>query len=197
MKLNTDIRDIFRKREAVYPSKRRMNLYFRTDRTDVPATAALYILFGITVVFAVSKIFFYDPWNNARQLEEQILSLEEKAAVQMEQLQDYNAILKEYTRSVQTTEEQQQVDRLEILALIDEVIRPGADISQITIEGDRVLVTFSGLELREAADRISELEQSELVQKASVDSAVSTQGASGLAEIDLYFEVTAQKEADS
>lgn len=70
----------------------------------------------------------------------------------MEQLQDYNAILKEYTRSVQTTEEQQQVDRLEILALIDEVIRPGADISQITIEGDRVLVTFSGLELREAAE---------------------------------------------
>ena len=110
MKLNTDIRDIFRKREAVYPSKRRMNLYFRTDRTDVPTTAALYILFGITVVFAVSKIFFYDPWNNARQLEEQILSLEEKAAVQMEQLQDYNAILKEYTRSVQTTEEHPGAD---------------------------------------------------------------------------------------
>ena len=39
MKLNTDIGRLVKGKKETYPTKKRMNLYFKVDRTTAPATA--------------------------------------------------------------------------------------------------------------------------------------------------------------
>ena len=54
MKLNTDIGRLTKGKKETYPTKKRMNLYFKVDRTTAPATAALYISFVVVVLVAFS-----------------------------------------------------------------------------------------------------------------------------------------------
>ena len=193
MKLNTDVRQLVTGKKTAYPTKRSMNLYFKVDRTTAPATAALYILFGLAILLALSKVMLYDPWAEVQQLEAKALALEERSADQLVQLADYNDILESYIRAVPTEAEQAQVDCVEILDLIDQTIRPAAAISQITISENQVLLTFSGVTLGEAADLVSQLEQSPLVTAASVDTAASTQENQSLVEINVYFEAAREE----
>lgn len=192
-KLNTDVRQLVTGKKTAYPTKRSMNLYFKVDRTTAPATAALYILFGLAILLALSKVMLYDPWAEVQQLEAKALALEERSADQLVQLADYNDILESYIRAVPTEAEQAQVDCVEILDLIDQTIRPAAAISQITISENQVLLTFSGVTLGEAADLVSQLEQSPLVTAASVDTAASTQENQSLVEINVYFEAAREE----
>lgn len=196
MKLNTDVRQLVAGKKTVYPTKRSMNLYFRVDRTTAPATAALYILFALAVLLALSKMMIYDPWTQVQQLEARALALEERSADQMVQLRDYSQILESYLRAAPTEAEQAQVDCIQLLDLIDATIRPSAEISQISISENRVVLTFSGVTLGEGADLVAKLEQSPLVAAVSVDTAASTERNQSLVEINVYFEAV-QEEADS
>lgn len=189
MKLNTNVRHLAGGKREIYPTKRSMNLYFKEDQTTAPATAALYILFALVVLLALSKVMIYDPLNTVAQLEAQALALEERTASQLTQLKDYRQVLKDYTRATPTQEELSQVDRMEILDLIDRVIRPAADISQVSIADHQVLCIFSDITLEQAGELISLLEQSPLVTKTSVDTAASIKGNQRLVEVHVYFEV--------
>ena len=80
MKLNTDIGRLVKGKKETYPTKKRMNLYFKVDRTTAPATAALYISFVVVVLVALSKVMILDPWLEVRGLEEQARQLEEENA---------------------------------------------------------------------------------------------------------------------
>lgn len=184
-------------KKAIYPTKHAMNLYFKVDRTTAPATAALYILFVMVIVFALSKVMIYDPLTQLHDLEAQVVELDTQAQAKLEQLKDYDQVLEKYVRSTPAVEEVSEVDRLEILALIDRVIRPEARVDKISISENKVLLTFSGVTLGEAADLVSRLDQSPLVSGISVDTAVSTQGAQRLAEAHVYFEVVRGEEGQS
>lgn len=194
MKWNTNMKQMVNGKKVVYPTKRTMNLYFKVDRTTAPATAALYVLFALVVLLALSKVAIYDPLEEARQLEERVLMLEEQTASQMERLKNYHQIQEDYIRATPTEEELSQVDRMEILNLIDSTIRPAAKIAQVSISGDQVLLTFSDVTLEEAAGLVSKLEASKLVAKTSVDTAISTRENQKHVKVDVYFEVSKGEE---
>lgn len=194
MKWNTNMKQMVNGKKVVYPTKRTMNLYFKVDRTTAPATAALYVLFALVVLLALSKVAIYDPLEAARQLEERVLMLEEQTASQMERLKNYHQIQEDYIRATPTEEELSQVDRMEILNLIDSTIRPAAKIAQVSISGDQVLLTFSDVTLEEAAGLVSKLEASKLVAKTSVDTAISTRENQKHVKVDVYFEVSKGEE---
>ena len=114
MKLNTDIGRLVKEKKETYPTKKRMNLYFKVDRTTAPATAALYISFVVVVLVALSKVMILDPWLEVRGLEEQARQLEEENAALLLQLKDFSKVQEEYLRIAPTEEEQAQglaVDR--------------------------------------------------------------------------------------
>lgn len=194
MKWNTNMKQMVNGKKVVYPTKHTMNLYFKVDRTTAPATAALYVLFALVVLLALSKVAIYDPLEEARQLEERVLMLEEQTASQMERLKNYHQIQEDYIRATPTEEELSQVDRMEILNLIDSTIRPTAKIAQVSISGDQVLLTFSDVTLEEAAGLVSKLEASKLVAKTSVDTAISTRENQKHVKVDVYFEVSKGEE---
>ena len=194
MKLNTDIGRLAKGKKETYPTKKRMNLYFKVDRTTAPATAALYISFVVVVLVALSKVMILDPWLEVRGLEEQARQLEEENAALLLQLKDFSKVQEEYLRIAPTEEEQAQGDILEVLQLIDGVIRPSAQVKQVSVSENKVLLTFSGVTLGESAQLVSLLEQSSLVTGASVDTAVSREEDQGLSEVHVYFEINVEKE---
>ena len=194
MKLNTDIGRLVKGKKETYPTKKRMNLYFKVDRTTAPATAILYISFVVVVLVALSKVMILDPWLEVRGLEEQARQLEEENAALLLQLKDFSKVQEEYLRIAPTEEEQAQGDILEVLQLIDGVIRPSAQVKQVSVSENKVLLTFSGVTLGESAQLVSLLEQSPLVTRASVDTAVSREEDQGLSEVHVYFEINVEKE---
>ena len=194
MKLNTDIGRLVKGKKETYPTKKRMNLYFKVDRTTAPATAALYISFVVVVLVALSKVMILDPWLEVRGLEEQARQLEEENAALLLQLKDFSKVQEEYLRIAPTEEEQAQGDILEVLQLIDGVIRPSAQVKPVSVSENKVLLTFSGVTLGESAQLVSLLEQSPLVTGASVDTAVSREEDQGLSEVHVYFEMNVEKE---
>ena len=85
---------------------------------------------------------------------------------------------------------------MDILALVDDVVRPQASVSQFTFSDNQVLLTFSGVTLRQAADLVAQLEQSPLVVRTSVDTASSEENRD-LVEVNVYFEVAPKEESQS
>lgn len=190
MKLNMEIHPLHKGKQEVYPTKRSMNLYFRQDRTSAPATAALYILFALALLLVLGKVAVYDPWAETTALEEQAAALEAQNAAQIQQLKDYNQVLQEYLRVLPTQQEQETVDRMEILNLIDRVVRPAAQITKLSIAEDKVLLTFSGVTLSRAAELVTQLEQGDFVVSTSVDTATSGQDEGDQATVTVFFTVT-------
>lgn len=195
MKLNTPLFSSKRTQET-YPTKRSMNLYYRPDRTTAPATTALYVLFGLVVLLALGKFLVFDPWSNNAQLKEREAALEAQTTTQMAELKDYNTVHEAYLRLAPTDEELSQADVMDILALVDDVVRPQASVSQFTFSDNQVLLTFSGVTLRQAADLVAQLEQSPLVVRTSVDTASSEENRN-LVEVNVYFEVAPKEESQS
>lgn len=194
MKWNTDVRQLMAGKKTVYPTKRSMNLYFKVDRTTAPATAALYVLFALAVLLALGKIMIYDFMMQEKQLESQLLSLEQRTVQHMQQLENYDQVLEDYIRSVPTQQEQDQPDAMELLSLIDTTIRPAARVSQVDIADNQVVISFSGVTLAQAADLVVRLEQSPLVANTQVDTASSTDGNQQV-EVHVYFQVAQEETA--
>lgn len=194
MKWNTDVRQLMAGKKTVYPTKRSMNLYFKVDRTTAPATATLYVLFALAVLLALGKIMIYDFMMQEKQLENQLLSLEQRTVQQMQQLENYEQVLEDYIRSVPTQQEQDQPDVMELLSLIDTTIRPAARVSQVDIADNQVVISFSGVTLAQAADLVVRLEQSPLVDNTQVDTASSTDGNQQV-EVHVYFQVAQEETA--
>lgn len=194
MKWNTDVRQLMAGKKTVYPTKRSMNLYFKVDRTTAPATAALYVLFALAVLLALGKIMIYDFMMQEKQLESQLLSLEQRTVQQMQQLENYDQVLEDYIRSVPTQQEQDKPDVMELLSLIDTTIRPAARVSQVDIADNQVVISFSGVTLAQAADLVVRLEQSPLVANTQVDTASSIDGNQQV-EVHVYFQVAQEETA--
>lgn len=194
MKLDTDVRQLMNGKKPVYPTKRSMNLYFKEDRTTAPATAALYVLFAAAVLLGLGKIMVYDFMIQEQQMENQAVALEQRTARQMQQLKNYDQVLEDYIRSIPTQQEQEQADVMELLALIDTTIRSTAQVSQVSIEDNQVVISFSGVTLAQAAELVVQLEQSPLVSNTQVDTASSTKGAEQV-EVHIYFQIAQEESA--
>lgn len=193
MKLNTDVRQLVKAKQEVYPTKGTMNLYYKQDRTTAPATVMLYVLFSLVVLLALSKVLIYDPWNEVQQLERQAEAAQAENNTMMAELADYEAVHQMYIRSIETEREAAQVEPTAVLDLIDQVVRPVAAISQVSVVDNQVILTFSGVSLSRAAELVAQLEQSPLVAGASVDTATSTVEQQEQVEIQIYLTLAGEE----
>ena len=162
-----------RKKRHTYPAKTAMNLYFKEDRTTKPATVILYVLLVAVLLAAAGKFLVFDRLQESARLEAEAVRLESQAAQVMGQLEEYAAVEEAYTRLAPTQGELDSPDPMAVLELIDQVIRPAADIAQVTVRDRQVLVRFSGVDLVETAELVSQLEQSPLVAGTTVDTAAA------------------------
>ena len=191
---NLDIGSAARKKRRTYPTTTTMNLYFRENRGTKPATILLYVLFVLVLLLAAGKFLVLDRVLAVDALEDEAVRMESQTASVMARLGEYPAVLEEYTRLAPTEREQALTDRMDVLDLIDEVIRPAAHISRVTIQDQQVLVEFSGVTLVETADIVSRLEASPLVARTTVDTAASEEDRATV-DVDMLIELSGGEEA--
>ena len=182
-----------RKKRHTYPAKTAMNLFFKEDRTTKPATVSRYVLRVAVVLAAAGKFLVFDRLQESARLEAEAVRLESQAAQVMGQLEEYAAVEEAYTRLAPTQGELDSPDPMAVLELIDQVIRPAADIAQVTVRDRQVLVRFSGVDLVETAELVSQLEQSPLVAGTTVDTAAAGERGPAV-DVDMLIELAAGEE---
>lgn len=164
-----------REKKASYPRKQSMNLYYKPDRTTKPATVALYVLFSVVCLLGLCKVLVYDLWEETRQAERTLAAAEDELTGAMLELRDYEEVKERYNRYSATEEEDALIDRMEVLALLDEAVGTAAAINTISINGDTVQLQFSGVTLAQTAQIVRELEASPIVKSTMVNTASTTQ----------------------
>ena len=163
------------KRNAAYPAKRSMNLYYKPDRTTKPATAALYVLFILVCLLGLGKFLVYDVWMDTVQAQRTLAAAEEQRSSVMLQLSDYAEVKERYSRYSATEEERELIDRMDVLALLDEAVGSTAEMNALSISGGTVQLQFSGVTLAQTAQIVSALEASPIVAYTMVNTAATTQ----------------------
>ena len=161
------------KRKAVYPTKTSMNLFYKPDRTTKPSTIALYTLFVLVVLLGLSKWLVYDVWMEKAEAERSLAAAQDELSGVMLQLADYNEVQMRYIRYSATEEERNLVDRLEVLAMLEEAAGR-AWMSTITINGDKVTTQVSNVTLAQVAEIVRRLEESPLVAGTVVQTAATS-----------------------
>ena len=168
------------KRTASYPAKRSMNLYYKPDRTTKPATIGLYVLFVLTCLLGLSKFLIYDVGMEALQAQQSLAAAEAQLESLNLELADYEEVWERYSRYSATDEERALIDRMEVLALLDQAV--GASLDAVSISGETVQLQFSGVTLAQTAQIVSALEASPIVAYTMVNTAATTQGEGGSAD---------------
>jgi len=163
-----------RKRDRQY-QKRTMNLYYKPDRTTKPATVALYVLFALVCLLGLGKFFIYDVWQETVAARRSLAAAEEQLSGIMVELKDYNEVRERYSRYSATEEERALIDRMDVLALLDEAVGATAQMDSIAISGATAQIQFSGVTLAQTADIVNALEASPIVAGTMVSTAATTQ----------------------
>ena len=176
-------------KKTTYPAKRTMNLYYKPDRTTKPATAALYVLFALTILLGLSKLMVYDLWAEAREAESQRAAAESQLGAVMAELSGYDEVRERYSRYSATEEERALVDRMEVLDLLDSAIGVEARMDSAAISGDAVQVQFSGVTLAQTAQIVKSLEASPIVAGTMVNTAATTEDAGALVQTSVLIQL--------
>ena len=162
------------KRKAAYPAKRSMNLFYKPDRTTKPATVALYVFFVLVCLLGLSKFLVYDVWMETVQAQQTLAAAEQQRNGLLLELKDYNEVRERYSRYSATEEERALIDRMEVLALLDEAVGSTADMDTMSINGSTVQLQFSGVTLAQTAQIVRALEESPIVAFTTVNTAATT-----------------------
>ena len=157
------------------PTKRTMNLYFKPDRTTKPATVALYVLFVLVVLLGLSKVLVYDLWMEVDGARSALSAVEARLDGVMEELADYPQVKEKYQRYSATDEERELIDRMEVLALLDEAMGSTGQLSSVAPSGQVVQVQFKRVTLAQTAEIVRRLEESPLVERTTVNTAATTE----------------------
>lgn len=172
-----------------------MNLFYKPDRTTKPATIALYVLFALVCLLGLGKFLVYDLWVETSDAQRALAAAETQLNGVMAELTDYNEVRERYNRYSATDEEQALIDRMEVLALLDDAVGSAAAMDVVSINGDLVQIQFSGVTLAQTAQIVRELESSPIVAGTTVNTAATTpeQAASSLVQASVLIQL--QKEA--
>lgn len=155
--------------------KRSMNLFYKPDRTTRPATIFMYALFAFVCLLGLGKILVYDVWAETNSARKNLAEMEAWRNEVMLQLADYREVKERYNRYAATEEERALIDRMEILALLEEKVGATAVMNSIVITGDTVQLQFSGVTLSEVARIVRKLEADPIVKSTVVSTAATTQ----------------------
>lgn len=166
-----------KEKKVVLPDKRTMNLYYKPDKTTRPATIALYVLFALSLLLAVAKFGVYDLLVKLDETQSELARTQATEQQYALQLTDYDEVLHQYHLYNATDDELRTTDRMEILDMLESLVRSRADVVSYSIAGPTVSFQMSGITLGESAEIIRSLRENPLVATASVNTAATNEDA--------------------
>ncbi len=160
-----------RAKKGRHYQKRTMNLYYKPDRTTKPATIALYVLFVLVCLLGLSKFLIFDIWLETTRAQQTLAATEEQLSGIMLELADYDEVRERYSRYSATEEERALIDRMDVLALLDNAVVTTAKLETVSISEATAQIQFSGVTLAQTAQIVNALEASPIVAGTVVNTA--------------------------
>ena len=165
-------------KKAKYPTKTSMNLFYKPDRTTKLSTVALYVLFIVVIVVGLAKFMVYDLWMEKETAERNLAAAQSELDDAMLQVSDYDEVHQRYIRYSATDEERSLVDRMDVLAMLDDAVGKAA-MDSVSINGARAQIQVSNVTLTQTAEIVSRLQESPMVANIVVNTAATTSDTNG------------------
>ena len=164
---------LFGKKKDNYPSKTSLNLYFKDEKRAGISTFTLYLILLVVMLIALSKTFVFDlltDLSNAQAQYNQCEAILNSYNVQLEKYEEINDEYNRFSYSYLSDQEKIQ-DRMEVLALLEQTVFAKANAQSIAISGNLISVSLSNIGLDETAALVQLLEESEIVESVTVNTA--------------------------
>ena len=161
-----------RKKEN-FPTKTRMNLFYKVDKTTGPTTILLIVAIALVVVLFVFKFGVVDILQDVSSLEQQVESMDAEVQNMMAASGNLKKVRGEYNRYTRgyLQEGENPVDRLVLLDMLEETVFADSNLDNISIVADCIFVEYTGLNLDETSALVKELEGYKWVKEVTVQSA--------------------------
>lgn len=173
------------------PQKNTMNLVHHQANFDFKKFVPAFILLGIVVLIFL-KFGIFDPLAGKISLLSRISAEHDKVAAMSEELKAYDELANDYgkySNGWMNESEVSTVDRLDVIALIEEKVANVAVIENYAINGNILSLNIRDVTLTEASAIVVALEESELVKSASLGRATAETGREAI----IFMTVTLTK----
>ena len=185
---------VTKKNAVVIPSKKTMNFVHHQSSFN-PKKVLPIVLVIIIVCAAFMKFGIMDPLaKKTAALNELSIKQEQLAAIN-NKLAGYDELEKEYGRysyGWMNKTEVNLVSRMDVLNLIEKRIATKAIIDDIAVNNNVLTLNIHGITLEQASAMVKNLEESDLVESATVYNAV----AESAEEAQIFMSIVLTKEAE-
>lgn len=197
--LTMDVEDLFKKKNtSANRSKKGMaavkhTMNFARHESEFNAKKMIPMaLLLILVLLVVAKFGFMDPlaektaaYNNLAAKQEQLTSVQAR-------LVEYDELAKQYGRysyGLMNDSEINLVNRMDVLQLVEKEIASKAFVDNFSVNNNVLTMNIYGITLEEASTIVHRLENTDLVTRASVNSASANDGV----EARIFISITMEK----
>lgn len=189
----TEKKPLVKKPAVAVPSKKTMNFVHHESSFNLKKVLPIVII--IAIVLAVfAKIGIMDPLAKKTAAYNELATKQDQLAVINTKLAGYDELAMEYGRysyGWMNETEVNMVNRMDVLNLVEKEIATRAIIDNMAINNNVLTLNIHGITLEQASTMVRSLEESELVESASVYNAV----AESAAEASIAMTIIMTKEA--
>ena len=190
----TEKKPLVKKPAVAVPSKKTMNFVHHESSFNLKKVLPIVII--IAIVLAVfAKIGIMDPLAKKTAAYNELATKQDQLAVINTKLAGYDELAMEYGRysyGWMNETEVNMVNRMDVLKLVEKEIATRAIIDNMAINNNVLTLNIHGITLEQASTMVRSLEESELVESASVYNAV----AESAAEASIAMTIIMTKEAE-
>ena len=185
---------VTKKNAVVIPSKKTMNFVHHQSSFN-PKKVLPIVLVIIIVCAAFMKFGIMDPLAKKTAALNELSVKQEQLAAINNKLAGYDELEKEYGRysyGWMNKTEVNLVSRMDVLNLIEKRIATKAIIDDIAVNNNVLTLNIHGITLEQASAMVKNLEESDLVESATVYNAV----AESAEEAQIFMSIVLTKEAE-
>ncbi len=185
------------KKGAVKVTKRTMNfVHHKSSFNPWKVIPSVLVIVAILAVFV--QVGFLDQLSKKTLAYSELAGKQEQLAAINARLVGYDELANQYGRysyGLMNDTEINLVTRMDVLELLEKEIAPHAVIENFAVNNNVLTMNIHGITLEQASTMVNKLESSELVSRATVNSATASDGI----EARIFISITLtkpEKEAD-
>lgn len=163
-----------KRRRGRMPTKTEINLAVVGEKHINGLIALPAILLIVVAAALFSKFLVIDRMLEVQAAQREVARLQAQLDAGYEELSDYGELADlyaHYTFSGMTKEEQERIDRVELLSLMDRVVLPRVGVDSLTVSGNEMTLSITGSTLQEINLLVQSLEEDPLVDYCTVTTA--------------------------
>ena len=170
------------KPKDVYPTKRYMNLAVADKKTVEVRNLVQKIIVLVVVVVLFLKFAVFDFVFGVSTKQAELAQKQAELAQVESQLVGYDEVLAEYStyESARMGNDGINVPTLDALALVDDVVRPVAEVTALEYDSNQLTLTLANASLGTLGELLSVLQDNPIVADVSVANSAAGQSGSGV-----------------